>query len=430
MKIDELNNLGASDNLASFDYDDFIKHYFDTMQINKKQRKKRIEAAEELFDAILFFLSWCEEFPEKVQTDDVKRQFENDYKEVAFQYGTPDVYFDKYVPFFINNLIETTLNHQGEEYFTSVERAANLAVNESNTIIQYEELKEAIENGYNVKIWHTQLDDRVRDSHEIIEGMKAGILDYFPVGSSMLLFPRDEKNASSLSDIAGCRCSLEFDYDANYPVFLTDKLYIIIENAPPQAYEIENDVSRDNKDEISYYSKQYNETLIGHKLENSDNVYISDKLHIDIDSITQIIDKYNYYKHFVGMPDNELCKILVIDTTELGLQTAGTYDAISNTLIYKYLYDEKNLAHSILHELYHWKDAFDLKMGGYIFNNKNELVSIEREMSKPILDNLGINIDNVDKISDYAEQQYFLGNYEEAYTEYRTAKDLGEIDSL
>ena len=216
-KFDELNILSTdSESSENFDYQEYIDHYFDPMQITEKQRKERIEAAEELMDAILLFLMWCENAPERVQEEETHRLFENMYKEVVYQYSEPDNYFDTYVPMFISNLIDTTLRHLDDEYFTSTERAADLAVNESNTVIQYEEVKDAVDSGYNVKIWQTQLDDRVRDSHAILEGMKVGILDYFPVGSSYLLFPRDEKNCSDLADIAGCRCSLRFDYSEEY----------------------------------------------------------------------------------------------------------------------------------------------------------------------------------------------------------------------
>lgn len=235
-KIDELNILSedtqenSSNDPNIFDYHDFILHYFDPMQITEAQKNKRIEAAEEIFDAVLLFLMWCENAPERVQEENTQRSFENMYKEVIFQYSEPDDYFDMYVPLFIANLVQTTLDHQGEEYFYSVERAANVACNESNTVIQYSELKEAVNQGYNVKIWQTQLDDRVRDSHIILEGMKKGILEYFPVGDSLLLFPRDEKNCSNLADIAGCRCSLRFDVDSSHESYTTEDLLEEVES--------------------------------------------------------------------------------------------------------------------------------------------------------------------------------------------------------
>ena len=66
-KIDELNILSediqeSSSNAPDiFDYHDFILHYFDPMQITEAQKKKRIEAAEEILkrhkDAVILFLT-------------------------------------------------------------------------------------------------------------------------------------------------------------------------------------------------------------------------------------------------------------------------------------------------------------------------------------------------------------------------------------
>lgn len=208
MKTDELNILGASD--ESFDYEDFIEHYFDTMQITEQQKKKRIEAAEELLDTILFFLSWCEDFPESI-TDDVISQFENEYKEKIFEFSHPSDYLSSYVPVFIRNLINVTLEHVREEYFTSVERAANVAVNESNLIFGHEELQQAIDLGYTKKTWLTEKDFRVRQTHAEIEGWTIPIDQPFLVGESLMLFPKDQYTYNAdPKEVVNCRCVCHF----------------------------------------------------------------------------------------------------------------------------------------------------------------------------------------------------------------------------
>lgn len=206
-RIDELNILDSSE---VFDREEFINHYFDTMQISEKQKKERIEAAEEIFDAILLFFIWCENAPERVQEEDTLRSFENMYKEVIFQYGEPDEYFSTYVPIFISNLISVTLAHQGEEYFTSVERAANVAANESNSVINHVELQQAIEDGYTKKQWHTELDDKVRPTHQEMEGMTIPIDEPFVVGMSLMMMPHDISMGADPQEIVNCRCSLSY----------------------------------------------------------------------------------------------------------------------------------------------------------------------------------------------------------------------------
>lgn len=215
-KIDELNILSddiqeSSSNAPNiFDYHDFILHYFDPMQITETQKNKRIEAAEEIFDAVLLFLIWCENAPERVQEENTQRSFENMYKEVIFQYSEPDDYLDMYVPLFIANLVQTTLDHQGEEYFYSVERAANVACNESNVVLGYNEYSNAILLGYTTKTWHTELDNRVRPTHQEMEGVTIPIEDLFLVGDSLMEFPKDQSHGASPQEIVNCRCVCEY----------------------------------------------------------------------------------------------------------------------------------------------------------------------------------------------------------------------------
>lgn len=204
IKTDELNILG--DNSQSFDYEDFIEHYFDPMQVSKKQKDLRRELAKELMNIILYFLIWCDDFPNEVVKEKVQREFQNQYKEKVFGYSMPDTFFDIYVPVFISQLIETTLNHSGEEYFTSVERAANVAVNESNVVFGHEEYENAKALGKKWKIWKTERDNRVRPTHVEVEGVKIPIDEPFLVGNSLLLYPKDTTYDPDPKEIVNCRC--------------------------------------------------------------------------------------------------------------------------------------------------------------------------------------------------------------------------------
>ena len=209
-RIDELNTLGNKNSSDVFDREEFINHYFDTMQITERQKEERIDAAKDLFDAILLFLIWCENAPERVQEEDTLRSFENMYKEVVFQHGEPDEYFDNYVHSFIPSLIKTTLEHVGEEYFTSVERAANVACNEANSVVNYTELQQAIEDGYTYKKWCTELDLRVRPTHQMMEGVTIPINEPFQVGQYLMMQPHDMTLGAGAEEIVNCRCSLLF----------------------------------------------------------------------------------------------------------------------------------------------------------------------------------------------------------------------------
>lgn len=206
-RIDELNILDDSSEV--FDREDFINHYFDTMQISKKQKQERIEAANEIFDAVLFFLIWCENTPERVQEENTLRDFENLYKEVIFQHTEPSEYIDRYVHTFISNLILVTLDHMGEEYFTSVERAAFNAVNEANTVMNYVDLERAKELGFEKKTWIAEIDGRTRPDHVYMNGWTIPIDDWFIFDDCMGLFPHDYAHLSQ-RQLANCRCTLRF----------------------------------------------------------------------------------------------------------------------------------------------------------------------------------------------------------------------------
>lgn len=207
-RIDELNILN-NDSSSAFDYEDFISHYFDTMQITEKQKKERIEAAREILDAVLLFLIWCEEAPERVQEENTLRGFENLYKEVIFQYTEPDDYIDRYVHHFISTLISVTLDHMGEEYFTSVERAAFNAVNESNTVFNHVDLERAKDLGFKYKTWIAEIDDRTRKDHLEMNGWTIPIDEWFIFDDCMGQFPHDYENLTQ-RQLANCRCCLSF----------------------------------------------------------------------------------------------------------------------------------------------------------------------------------------------------------------------------
>ena len=209
MKIDELNILRSDESAEAFDRQNYIEHYFDVMQITERQKRERIEAAEELFDAILLFLMWCEENPENVQAADTQRDMQNLYKEVVFQHVEPSDFIDIYVPLFISNLIDITVNHPDDTYYTSVERATNVACNEANSITNYSEVQTAKNLGYTHKQWIAELDNRTRDDHISMDGTVIPIDDYFVFSDCMMFMPHDEVNGTAMQ-CANCRCSLKY----------------------------------------------------------------------------------------------------------------------------------------------------------------------------------------------------------------------------
>ena len=130
------------------------------------------------------------------------------YKEKVFGYAEPDAFFDLYIPLFIDQIIDTTLRHEGEDYYTSVERAAVIGCNESNSVLGHEDLEQANALGKTKKTWLTELDERVRPTHKEMESVTIPIDDYFVFPDCLMQYPHDPNGTPD--EIVNCRCSLQF----------------------------------------------------------------------------------------------------------------------------------------------------------------------------------------------------------------------------
>lgn len=147
----------------------------------------------------------------------------------------------------------------------------------------------------------------------------------------------------------------------------------------------------------------------------------------------------NIANNFIGDYD-ELPKCVVLSAGEMG-RTVAAYSAEKNVLYLssalKSKQDVINMQNgfaasedyrsTFLHELIHWKDAEDYrKIHGNILDQRAYLIRLRGEHKKK-LDDSGIDMMNVSEISKYAKNQYFIGNFDETYTEYRVKKALEEI---
>lgn len=95
-------------------------------------------------------------------------------------------------------------------YWLSYKRAEDIAKSESNTFLNYTDYVEAVELGYTKKRWLTMLDDKVRQTHEEVEGATIGIDEVFHVGNSLMRFPHDLAESPDPKEVIGCRCAVEY----------------------------------------------------------------------------------------------------------------------------------------------------------------------------------------------------------------------------
>lgn len=205
-------NLAVNGNEGYPGFEAYMDEFFGDMEITEEQMNKRKEVARDLRDALLFLFILAGQTVSAGITDYafILTLFYDKLKDIGVKYAGDTEYIEEYATKVSNDIFAFTMLHISEEYATSDERADGIAVNEANTIMNYEEMGEALDGDYKYKTWHTMEDRKVRRTHRKLDKKTIPINDYFEVGNSLLLFPRDEVNCDDAADIANCRCTLTY----------------------------------------------------------------------------------------------------------------------------------------------------------------------------------------------------------------------------
>lgn len=185
--------------------------YFGEMEISDEEKKERLELAKELEP---IFISFFYAFLESGEgEEDFLQSLSAEYEKAALKFlkvREPPAYIKEYSEKITEDITRTTIENKDTPYFTSVERAMNIAANEANTIGNYREYTRMVKRGYKYKTWITMNDDKVRHTHAESNGYKIGIFDSFQIGTSEMSFPRDYSLGASAEEIVNCRCSLKY----------------------------------------------------------------------------------------------------------------------------------------------------------------------------------------------------------------------------
>lgn len=201
-EIDELNDIREK----IIDYDE----YFSEMEISEEEKEKRVELAKKFEVLFLFFLlSYSENQNTNYETMIYKK-----YIIIALEFLKQDnvpLYIDDYARKLANDVVKTTVNHDGEEFYTSKERGMLISANEANTLGNYNQQLQAIKSGMRYKTWITEKDRKVRHTHRAIDEKKISIFEPFEVGDSLMMFPKDtETYGADMKEIANCRCVVKY----------------------------------------------------------------------------------------------------------------------------------------------------------------------------------------------------------------------------
>lgn len=210
--IDEINQYDRI--YTDSELDKILTEYFEIMDIDEEQKEKRKDLAKEFRNAMLFLfaLAYIAYENEYFSYDYLLMQFRSQFANVLITYGRMDAYTENYFQKVTEELVLVTVEHfnpDAKDYWTSDERAILVGENEANSVLNYSELQDAIDAGYEYKTWLTQLDSRVRDSHRLQEGTTILIDEYFQFDDCEMLFPHDYDNGTA-EQLVNCRCSCKY----------------------------------------------------------------------------------------------------------------------------------------------------------------------------------------------------------------------------
>ena len=213
--------LSNIDKLTTYEYvyteqevDSILTDYFDVMDIDDTQKEKRKDLAKQIRDSLLFLFVLIEVAYEYdyLTYDNILSQFRNQFQQSVFGNIVIDSYMEQYIQKVTKDVVDTTFKNLdliNSTYWTSDERAIIVGENEANSILNYEELQEAIEQGYTMKTWLTENDNRVRKTHRSVDKKTIPIEDYFMFPDCRMLMPHDYDNGTD-KELANCRCTLKY----------------------------------------------------------------------------------------------------------------------------------------------------------------------------------------------------------------------------
>lgn len=195
----------------SFDFETFVATYFRPMKISRERREEREEAARSFNDTLLFLFALIAAYQNygDIDWEVVEREFRLEFEMTVMKYSRNTPMMDAYVAEKTSDFIRVTReNDLSDPYWLSDERAGMEAVNDANDVVGYEELQEAIDNGYKYKRWRTENDSRVRKSHRKMENKTVPITDYFVLDKGQMMYPHDWENCPD--ECYNCRCAAEY----------------------------------------------------------------------------------------------------------------------------------------------------------------------------------------------------------------------------
>jgi len=197
--------------------------YFSKMAISKEQKEERVDTANDIMDVLLFFFALLaiEMQENNPDYDMVLEKFRVRFGETVAAHSRMDDHQNAYVNEFTQDQFDVTRRHMeavgvgvdGQTdagWWSSPDRAMSIGEDAANTILNYEELKQAAEAGAVGKKWVDRDDGKVRPTHNEVPKKIIPLAEYFVVGDGIMQYPCDWDN--NPNECYRCRCSCHY-YD-------------------------------------------------------------------------------------------------------------------------------------------------------------------------------------------------------------------------
>lgn len=206
-KSDELNIVGSEQVVEKRNVLD-IDTFFNEMYLTESEKEERKDLAKTIFivlSALLTIIKANEVLNNEHDTGYYKNYLVDSLTPVydaLFGQGKYKSLIDN----FANEVVDSTMRHINEPYFTSDDRATVNSEQQSNAAYNQEQYDQAVASGKTHKRWITMHDKRVRATHDAADGQEVEIKKPFEVGNSELMFPCDLSLGANLKEIVNCRC--------------------------------------------------------------------------------------------------------------------------------------------------------------------------------------------------------------------------------
>lgn len=220
-----INRFDALNNLTSADDEEIkeqITQYFEEMELDEAEIEKRIGLAVDIekgFRNLFILMLTAEIVGEELEDrrDDFVDFVYHDYMDAMINNGySNDTYYsgvgyvEQYARTRCKDIVDTAILHKADDYYFTVEHSLAIGEDEGNAVGNYYREQMMIARGMKYKTWVTMKDNKVRHSHEVVDGRTIGIFEAFTVGNSQLMFPCDRSQNPNAKEVANCRCVCEY----------------------------------------------------------------------------------------------------------------------------------------------------------------------------------------------------------------------------